>query len=110
MSRDEPRNRKLLIAAGLVLLTIIAYWGINRNRFVSYDDDVYVVNNDNVQRGLSLENIAWAFTSTSAANWHPLTWISHMADCQLFGLNPAGHHIASLLIHGANVVLLFWVA
>jgi protein O-mannosyl-transferase len=110
MSRDEPLNRKLLIAAGLVLLTIVAYWGINRNRFVSYDDDVYVVNNDNVQRGLSLENIAWAFKSTSAANWHPLTWISHMADCQLFGLNPAGHHIDSLLIHCANVVLLFWVA
>lgn len=91
------------------MLTLTAYWGVNRNNFVSYDDDVYVVNNDHVKQGLNLENLAWAFTSTSAANWHPLTWISHMLDCQLFGLNPAGHHITSLLIHVADVVLLFWV-
>src|SRR5262249_12825276 len=100
---------KLLVAAGLAALTLASYWGVNRNSFVSYDDDVYVVNNDHVKQGLSWENVKWAFTSTSAANWHPLTWMSHVVDCQLFGLNPARHHVTSLLIHVANAVLLFWV-
>jgi len=109
MSKDKPRNKKLLVAAGLVVLALAAYWDVNQNSFVSYDDDVYVVNNDHVKQGLSWNNLAWAFTSTSAANWHPLTWMSHMLDFQLFGLNPAGHHITSLLIHIVNALLLFWV-
>src|SRR5713101_4232549 len=58
-------------------------------------------------RGLSWRNVAWAFRSIDAANWHPLTWISHMADCQFFGLNPTGHHAVSVLLHAINAVLLF---
>lgn len=93
----------------LTALTIAAYWSIGRNGFVSYDDDVYVTANLQVQRGISPQNITWAFTAIDAANWHPLTWISHMFDCQLFGLNATRHHLTSLAIHIANVMLLFYV-
>lgn len=102
-------NKQWLITFALVVLTATAYWEIKDHTFVSYDDDVYVVANARVQSGLSWRNVGWAFASTSEANWHPLTWLSHMADVQLFGLNPAGHHLTSLLVHVANVLLLFWV-
>ena len=108
----ETRNhswKKWLISIALAALTITAYWELRDNNFVSYDDDVYVTANAHVQRGLTLDNIGWALTSTSAANWHPLTWLSHMLDWELYGKNPAGHHITNLLIHMANVVLLFWL-
>ena len=109
MSVGKEANKKWFIALALIVLTSTAYAGIKDHDFVSYDDHVYVVSNAHVQGGLSWKNIAWAFGSTSAANWHPLTWLSHMLDVQLFGLNPAGHHLTSLLIHIANVVLLFWL-
>jgi Flp pilus assembly protein TadD len=75
--------------------------------FVNYDDPDYITGNAHVTGGLTWANIAWAFQSGHAANWHPLTWISHMMDCQLFGLNPAGHHLTNLLFHIANTLLLF---
>jgi tetratricopeptide (TPR) repeat protein len=93
----------------LIVLTSIAYLGLNEHSFINYDDNVYVTTNSRVQTGLSWKNVAWAFTTTSAANWHPLTWLSHMLDCELFGLNPAGHHLTSLFVHTANVVMLFWL-
>jgi len=74
---------------------------------LDFDDRDYVTLNDHVKAGLSRQNIAWAFRSVEAANWHPLTWISHMADCQIFGLNPAGHHAVSAALHAINAVLLF---
>jgi len=107
MPADRSANKKWLIAFALIALTATAYWEIRDHSFVSYDDDVYVVANAQVQRGLSWQGLGWAFTATSAANWHPLTWLSHMLDVQLFGLNPAGHHIMSLLIHIANVLVLY---
>ena len=109
MPANKQLNKKWFITLALIALTTTAYWGIRDHGFVSYDDDVYVVSNAHVQRGLNWGNVAWAFTTTSAANWHPLTWLSHMLDVQLFGLNPAGHHLTSLLLHTANVVLLFLV-
>lgn len=109
MPANKHSKKKWFIALGLIALTTTAYWEIKDHGFVSYDDDVYVVSNAHVQSGLSWRNAAWAFESTSAANWHPLTWLSHMLDVQLFGLNPAGHHLISLLLHVANVLLLFWV-
>ena len=75
--------------------------------FVNYDDPDYITNNAHVKAGLTWPGIVWAFQSGEASNWHPLTWISHMADCQLFGPNPAGHHLISLLFHTANTLLLF---
>ena len=75
--------------------------------FVIYDDEAYVTKNPRVQAGLSVENLRWAFTTNLNANWHPLTWLSHMLDAELFGLNPMGHHLTSLLLHLANTILLF---
>jgi hypothetical protein len=74
-----------------------------------FDDDVYVTKNPNVRSGLSWQGVRWAFTSGYASNWHPLTWLSHQLDCQLFGLNPTGHHIVNILFHAANAILLFVV-
>jgi len=91
----------------LAAATLALYNPVSRHPFVNFDDDRYIVQNPHVQAGLSWSTIAWAFTSTSQANWHPLTWISHALDCQLFRLNPAGHHYTNVLLHAGNVVLLF---
>jgi protein O-mannosyl-transferase len=87
--------------------TLALYNPVSRHPFVNYDDDKYVTENPHVRAGLTAETITWAFVATEAANWHPLTWISHALDCQLFHLNPAGHHLTSLFIHALNGVLLF---
>ena len=69
----------------------------------------YFTNNPHVQAGLTLESITWAFTSTRASNWHPLTWLSHMLDCQIYGMNPGQHHLTNVLFHILNTLLLFFV-
>ena len=91
----------------LVVATFAVFAPVLRNGFVSYDDEEYVVRNAHVRSGIGARNVAWAFTATEAANWHPVTWISHMADVSLFGMKPAGHHFTSLLFHCANVLLVF---
>ena len=96
-----------MLAALLAVATLAVYFPATRNGFVDFDDPLYVTQNEHVQAGLSWGNVAWAFRSIDAANWHPLTWISHMADCQFFGLNPTGHHAVSVLLHAINAVLLF---
>jgi branched-subunit amino acid transport protein AzlD len=88
-------------------VTLAAFWPVRLNGFIEYDDQDYVTANAQVQRGLSWEGVAWAFQTGHAANWHPFTWLSHMFDVQLFGLNPAGHHLTSVLFHIANATLLF---
>ena len=90
-----------------MVVTLALYNPVNRHPFVNYDDDRYVTENAHVRAGLRWETVTWALTSTEEANWHPLTWISHAADCQFFGLNPAGHHFTSLLLHALNAVLIF---
>ena len=85
------------------------YNPVARHPFVNYDDDRYVTDNVHVRAGLHWETVRWAFSSYDEANWHPLTWLSHALDCQLFGLNPAGHHYVNLLLHAMNAVLLFWI-
>jgi len=101
----EKRNAILCLL--LVAATLALYNPVNRHPFVNYDDPSYVTENPRVQAGLTWSTTAWAFTSTEHSNWHPLTWLSHALDCQLFHLNPAGHHFTSLLIHAMNVALLF---
>jgi tetratricopeptide (TPR) repeat protein len=91
----------------LFLSTLAIYYPALENGFVNYDDPAYVTSNFQVQQGLTSRNVAWAFRSTAEANWHPLTWISHMLDVQMFGLRPAGHHALSVFWHAVNVVLLF---
>ncbi len=94
---------------GLAAVTFAVYLPAIFHPFVNYDDYDYVAKNAHVQAGLSANTIAWAFTSTEAANWHPLTWLSHALDCEFYGLNPSGHHLTSVLLHVANVVLLFLI-
>ena len=76
----------------LVVLTLAAYWQVIYNDFVNYDDDMYVTENSHVNNGITGESISWAFTTGHAYNWHPLTWLSHMLDCQLFGTEPCWPH------------------
>ena len=103
----SARFRVAGIGAALVVLTLAAFSGATSNSFLNYDDDVYVTDNPHVLGGLDGASVAWALTSTHAANWHPVTWLSHMFDVELFGRNAARHHLTSLLIHAANVLLLF---
>lgn len=93
----------------LILVAIVAFVPLFGNGFINYDDDEYVTDNSHVRAGLTLANVGWAFTTMHESNWHPLTWLSHMLDCQLFGLNPIGHHLVNLFIHIANTLLLFGI-
>lgn len=95
------------ICAVLVLATLISYRGVRNSDFVSLDDNDYVVQNRDVQQGITAQSIEWAFTAYHSANWHPLTWISHMVDWKLYGNHAGGHHITNLCLHCANAVLLF---
>ena len=98
---------KITFCAFLVVLSIAAYWPTFSNGFVNYDDPRYVTQNPLVAKGLAPANVGLAFRATTEANWHPLTWISHMADVQVFGFHAAGHHAMSLALHCLNVLLLF---
>jgi tetratricopeptide (TPR) repeat protein len=94
----------LALAAGTIALYCPVLW----HPFINYDDPDYILNNPHVTAGVTWPGIVWAFKSGYAANWHPLTWISHMLDCQLFGVNhPGAHHLINVLFHAANTVLLF---
>ena len=91
----------------LAVVTFAVYSRAIRNPFINFDDSAYVTENRIVQQGLTEDAVRWAFTTTAEANWHPITWLSHELDCQVFGLQPAGHHLTSVIFHAANVVLLF---
>jgi tetratricopeptide (TPR) repeat protein len=102
-------RRKLAISIGLVLLTLAAYWQVGRADFVTLDDSRYVSNNLHVEHGLTWAGVRWAFTTGYGANWHPLTWLSHMGDVELFDMRPAGPHVVNLLLHVGSAVTLFLV-
>ena len=108
-TQARGKNRFLVAALALALglLTVLTFLGVSRCGFTDLDDQDYVRENVHVNRGLNGPDILWAFTSGHACNWHPLTWLSHALDCQLYGLHPAGHHITNLIFHTANVILLF---
>lgn len=91
----------------LVIVTLAVYWPARHYQFVAYDDDNYVYNNPVVLQGLTLHGLQWALVDRQANNWHPLTWVSHMIDCQIFGLNAGGPHMVNVALHCANAVLLF---
>ena len=110
-SRSPIKNcfywRKAGVSIVLALITLAVFARTTQNGFVNFDDPEYVVNNPIVNRGLTLPGIIFAFTHFHAANWHPLTWISHMIDCQIYGLDPGGHHLTSVPIHAGTVIGLF---
>ena len=104
----SPKAQIFVAALAVLLLTLAVYSRVSHLSFTNFDDDRYVTDNIHVRTGLHWANIKWAFVAYTP-NWHPVTWMAHMLDCQLFSLNPAGHHFMSLLFHLLNVVLLFLV-
>jgi len=109
MGKTPKKYWSLCIYVALAVGSFAAFEPVRNNGFVNYDDGSYVTENPYVKAGLTSDSIRWAFTTTRASNWHPLTWLSHMLDCQLFGTNPGWHHLTNLLFHIANTLLLFAV-
>ena len=104
MAPMRPERR---VAVLLAVATLAVYAQVAGHGFVSYDDPDYVSGNPYVRAGLTRAGLSWALTTGHAGNWHPLTWLSHMVDCQLFGLRPGAHHLTNVLLHTANTLLLF---
>jgi len=109
-SGSQPsKTTPILLAVLLAVITVALYAPVRHHPFANYDDGVYVTRNDHVKSGLNRHSIEWAMTSYDAANWHPLTWLSHIVDYQLFKDNAGAHHDVNLLLHVLNVLVLFWV-
>src|SRR5215472_14431788 len=103
-------ERPLILGLLLAVVTLAVFISVSRQPFLNCDDDIYVTANPQIQQGLTAATLRWALTSTQRAGlWHPLTWISHALDFELFGLNPAGHHLTNLFLHILNVLLLFFL-
>ena len=98
---------RLAICVGLIALSWAVFGQTAGHQFINYDDPLYVLDNTHVRSGLNWANVVWAFTHVHSQNWHPLTTISHMIDCQIFGLNPGAHHLVNVLLHSVAAVLLF---
>ncbi|MCK4469282.1 MAG: tetratricopeptide repeat protein [Desulfobacterales bacterium] len=107
--RNIQQNLPLIISLLLIAAILITYWQVKDFDFICFDDRPYVTENHHVRAGLTIKGFTWAFTSFHVSNWHPLTWLSHMLDRELYGLNPMGHHWTSLQIHIANTLLLFFI-
>src|SRR5664280_643608 len=108
-AKASRSKQVVFICVLLAFVTVGVYWPVAKQGFINFDDPDYVSGNPRVQAGLTMESIRWAFTSSYSSNWHPLTWLSHMLDCQLYGLRPAGHHLTNVLLHAVNSLLLFLV-
>ena len=106
-----PHSTARTLTTGLLLVgfTLILYSPVRRHTFLTYDDYSYVVNNPHVSKGLTWQTVRWSLTSSEEANWHPVTWLSHALDCQLFGLNAGEHHIINVVLHAFNALLLFFL-
>ena len=104
-------NRRLIILFCLLLavVTLLVFWQIRNNEFINFDDDVYITENRYVKRGFTLEGIIWAFQFNGIGYWQPLTWLAHMLDCQIYGLDPSGHHLTNLILHIVNSIFLFLI-
>lgn len=107
MKSDRSSALTALLCAGFLLISAAAFSPVLDAGFIVIDDYHYVLENPPILRGVTIPGIVWSFSSFHSGNWHPLTWISHMVDVELFGLRPAGHHLTNLLLHGTNVLLLF---
>src|SRR5687767_12387257 len=103
----DPRLARIL-ALLLAVGTLLVYWPARQFEFTNYDDEDYVYGNPTVMKGLTSEGVRWALTTGFMANWHPLTWLSHMLDCEMFGVNPGAHHMTNVLLHMAATVALFF--
>ncbi|MFZ0479916.1 MAG: tetratricopeptide repeat protein [Terriglobales bacterium] len=107
-SLSSDRRRALVFCCLALIAAVFAvYYPVVHNQFLNYDDQQYITENQHIKAGLTWKTVKWAFVTDAEANWHPLTWLSHALDCQLFGLNPAGPHIVNVLLQAANAILLF---
>jgi Tfp pilus assembly protein PilF len=104
---QSPAKRTLLLCLLLTVVVLVVYNPVTHNGFVNFDDPGYITGNPHLRAGLTWATVKWAFTTYEQANWHPLTWLSHALDLELFGLKPAGHHWVNVLLHAMNAVLLF---
>ena len=102
-------NKKTLFVVLLLVVTFAVFWQSIGHEFIVYDDNTYVTENHHVTTGLTYRNMIWAFTTMEASNWHPVTWLSHMLDFQIYGSNPKGHHLTNVLFHIANTLLLWYL-
>src|SRR5262249_9767101 len=102
----RAKSRIALCGLCLTVLAVAIYWPVVRQGFICFDDPDYITTNPRTQAGVTFEGLRWAFMSFQVNNWHPVTWLSHMLDCQLYGLKPAGHHLTSVLFHVANTLLI----
>lgn len=110
VSKQRMENRKnLIFCLFLSIVTIGIFWQIQDHEFIIFDDPGYIYENKHVIRGLTFEAVKWAFLESHAANWHPITWISHILDFEMYGLDPGGHHRTNLIFHTVNAILLFLV-
>jgi len=100
---------KTVVCVVLLALAVGVFVQTSDHQFLYFDDPLYVTNNVHVKEGITGKNFIWAFTTTTASNWHPLTWLSHMLDVEVFGMNPGGHHLVNVMLHAINAVLLFLV-
>lgn len=105
----KSKHSTFIISLFLVLITLAIFWRVQNHGFLNFDDDLYVFENPQVKAGLTFKSVKWAFTVFHLGNWYPFTLLSHMLDCQLYGLNPKGHHFNNLLIHILNTLLLFQI-
>src|SRR5580704_19293430 len=105
---SESRETRVVIFCLLLVTATLAFYNpITHNQFIDFDDSNYIVKNSQVQGGLTWDTVKWSFATFREGNWHPLTWLSHASDYQLFKLDPAGHHYINLLLHAINAVFLF---
>jgi len=109
LANISSRIKSFFACLIITLLILSVYGQVYNFDFINFDDDIYVTKNKSVNEGISLRSVIWAFTSFHAANWHPLSWISHMLDCQWYGLNSGAHHLTSLFFHILNSLLIFIV-
>ena len=98
-----------LICLFLIFATIAVFGQVHNYDFVNFDDPGYIIDNQHVSGGLTTENILWSFTAIEESNWHPLTWLSHMLDCEVYGVKPGPHHLTNVILHVANTVMLFLI-
>jgi protein O-mannosyl-transferase len=108
-SAAKDRGLAALACIVLAAVTLAVFWGARQCQFVNYDDPDYITSNEEIQHGLTARSVRWAFQTGAASNWHPLTWLSHLADVQLYGMGPAGHHLTSVFLHAINGALLFLI-
>jgi protein O-mannosyl-transferase len=107
MKKQLSMLRLTIIAFALFVSIIAVFSGLRKAEFLNIDDNEYVTENIKTNSGLNWSNVKWAFTEAHSGHWHPLTWMSHMLDCELFGLNPGAHHLVNIVLHAATIVLLF---